>query len=216
MAAKPKAPTPDELLKPKRDPDIVAVPTRTVLSLGGQGDPNDPEFAQAIGALYGIAYTVRFSRKDAGREVFKVGPLVGEWRAEGYEVPGFEAGPGEEHRQSPPRDTWRWTLQIDMPPDLTDAELADAVEKATTKKKGKLEKSEEARRVELVRTDPVRCARILHVGPYADEPATFARMDAFLAERGLAREPWHVEVYLSDPGRTVPEKMKTGLLAKLP
>jgi hypothetical protein len=56
---------------------------------------------------------------------------------------------------------------------------------------------------------------ILHTGPYADEPETFDRLATFLAGQGVEREPWHVEVYLSDPSRTKPENMKTGLLAKI-
>jgi hypothetical protein len=89
------------------------------------------------------------------------------------------------------------------------------VEAATTKRKGKLEGSEEARRVRLARIAGGRFARILHTGPYATEPESFRKIGALLDGLGLEREPWHIEVYLSDPGRTAPEKLETMLLAKV-
>ena len=71
------------------------------------------------------------------------------------------------------------------------------------------------RRIQLLGIESSRFARILHVGPYATEPESFAKIDAMLSGQGLDREPWHVEVYLSDPSRTAPEKLKTCLLTKV-
>ena len=115
----------------------------------------------------------------------------------------------------PAREAWRWRLQMAVPPDLTQREVDEMVESATSKKGGKLEGSEEARRLRVLRIPPARYARLLHVGPYATEPESFDRIDTFLVDQGLRREPWHVEVYLSDPGRTPPEKLKTTLLTRL-
>lgn len=195
-----------ELIEAKREPDLVDVPARLALALEGAGGPERPEFTAAIGALYGIAYTIRFARKHAGRPVFKVGVLEGEWRAEGRDLPIHEV---------PERDAWRWRLLMSVPPDLTEEELTAAVDEATTKKGGKLEGSGEARRVRLVKVASARYARVLHVGLYATEPESFAKIAWLLAEKNLAREPWHVEVYLSNPNRTAPEKLKTVLLAKV-
>jgi hypothetical protein len=206
MTDKPTQHTPNVLLKAKREPDIVQVPERSVLAIEGEGVPDQPGFAAAIGALYGISYGVRFARKGAGLPVFKVGVLEGEWRAEGVDLSVHEV---------PAREAWRWRLQMAVPPDLTQREVDEMAESATSKKGGKLEGSEEARRLRVLRIPPARYARLLHVGPYATEPESFDRIDNFLADQGLRREPWHVEVYLSDPGRTPPEKLKTTLLTKL-
>jgi hypothetical protein len=206
MSTKPFLPTPEALIKAKKNPDLVDVPARLVLALDGSGGPEHPGFALAIGALYGISYTLRFARKKAGLPVFKVGVLEGEWRAEGE---------GLSLEDVPSPDQWRWRLQMGVPEDMTEGELSAGVEVATTKRGGKLEGSEEAKRIRLLRLEPARFARILHMGPYATEPESFAKIGDFLATEGLKREPWHVEVYLSDPGRTAPAKLKTALLTKI-
>ena len=206
MTDKPIQHTPEVLIKAKKQPDIVEVPERLVLAVDGAGGPEKPAFAAAIGALYGVSYGIRFARKGAGRPVFKVGVLEGEWRAEGVDLPLLE---------TPARKTWRWRVQMAVPPDLTQEELDAMVEVVTTKMGGKLEGSEEARRIRLLRTEPARYARILHIGPYSTEPESFEKIDVWLGEQGLSREPWHIEIYLSDPGRTAPEKLKTALLTKL-
>lgn len=102
-----------------------------------------------------------------------------------------------------------------VPHDVTKEELRVAVQTATTKRGGKLERSEQAQFIELLEIEGARFARVLHVGPYSTEPESFAKIDQLLSREGLAREPWHVEVYLSDPSRTAPQKLKTGLLTKV-
>jgi hypothetical protein len=204
MLRSPDSPTPVELTDAKATPDVIEVPSRSFIAISGEGAPESADFAASIGALYGIAYGLKFSRKKTGGNDFKVGALVGVWRAEARAHP---AG------QQPPRDAWRWTLQLDMPPDVTDKDVQDTVSAAVAKKGGKLEGSPYVRRVTLVRQKARRYGRILHVGPYSDEPASFATIESLLESQGLKREPWHVEVYLSDPGRVAPEKLKTVLLA---
>ena len=206
MSDKPLLPTPEALLKGKGQPDVVEVPTRLVLASHGAGGPTTPAFSAAVGALYGISYTLRFARKAAGRPVFKVGVLEGEWRAEGEDLSIHE---------TPSQDSWRWRMQMCVPADVTEEELGGAVEAATTKRGGKLEGSEEAQRIALVSIESARFARILHVGPYSTEPESFAKINQLLLEHGLGREPWHIEVYLSDPNRTAPDKLKTVLLVKV-
>ncbi len=199
-------PTPAALLKGGKEAELVEVPARTVAFLDGEGSPADPSFAASIGALYGVVYVLRALRKASRPPPFKVGPLEGAWRAEG-EHAHADTLPDPEH--------WQWSLRLGVPDDTTDAELATAVEVATTRRKGKLEGSEEARRVRLARIEGGRYARILHEGPYVGEPESFYKIAALLAGKGLRREPWHLEVYLSDPGRTPPEKLKTVLLTKV-
>jgi hypothetical protein len=203
---KPTSPTPEVLLKAKAKADLVEVPARNVLAIEGAGAPEDPAFAAAIGALYGIAYTLKFARKKAGLGDDKVGVLEGEWWSEGDD-PYFLAAP---------RSSWRWRLQIAVPAGVKKAEVRSAIQAATTRKGGKLEASREAERIELVTMAKRRYGRILHIGPYADEPSSIAKLEALLDSENLSREARHLEVYLSDPNRTAPQKLKTALLVPIP
>jgi hypothetical protein len=177
---------------------------RTAVAIDGAGPPDEPGFQRALGALYGVAYGLKFARKPGGRD-FKIGPLEGRWWAEGASAGVLVA----------PRHTWRWRLRIAVPDDVAEGEVAAVVRAAVGKKGGKLEGSDEARRVVLERIPLARVGRVLHVGPYADEPASFARMDGVLAAAGLRRARPHIEVYLSDPRRAKPEKLRTVLLGEL-
>jgi hypothetical protein len=197
-------PVPAVLLDAKTTPDVVAVPARAAVAIDGAGPPDDPSFTRALGALYGVAYGLKFSRKPSGRE-FKIGPLEGRWWAEG----------APEGILLAPRHTWRWRLRIGVPDDVAEADVAAVVRAAVTKKGGKLEGSDEATRVALERIPVTRMGRVLHVGPYANELASFARMEETLAAAGLRRARPHVEVYLSDPRRTKPERLKTVLLGEI-
>jgi hypothetical protein len=114
-----------------------------------------------------------------------------------------------------PRDTWRWRLRIAVPDDVVEADVAAVVRAAVAKKGGKLEGSEEARRVALERVPATRAGRVLHVGPYATEPESFARMGEALTAAGLRRARPHVEIYLSDPRRSKAEALKTVLLGEV-
>ena len=200
----PSLPVPAVLLDATTTPDVVDVPARSALAIDGAGPPDSPAFARALGALYGIAYGLKFARKPAGLD-FKVGPLEGRWWAEGAPEGVLQA----------PRETWRWRLRIGVPGDVVEADVVAIARAAVGKKGGKLEGSEEARRVALERIPAARVGCILHVGPYAAEKASFARMEEALAASGLRRARPHVEVYLSDPRRTKPEKLKTVLLGEI-
>jgi hypothetical protein len=197
-------PVPAILLDATTTPDVVEVPARRVVAIEGAGPPDDPAFQRAIGALYGVAYGLKFTRKAAARD-FKIGPLEGRWWAEGAPERDLRA----------PRHTWRWKLRIAVPDDVEEAEVAAVVRAAVAKKGGKLEGSEEARRVSVERIPAMRVGRILHVGPYANESSSFARMEELFTTAGLRRARPHVEIYLSDPRRSKPEKLKTVLLGEI-
>jgi hypothetical protein len=204
MLRSPVPPTPVELTGGKITPDVVEVPSRSFIAISGEGAPDSADFASSIGALYGIAYGLKTSRKKAGGDDFKVGAMVGVWRAEaGAHLAGHV----------PPRDAWRWTLQIDVPGDVTPETVHEIAAIAVTKKGGKLAGSPYAMRVDLVKEPARQFGRMLHVGPYSAEPESFETIGTMLKSQGLRREPWHIEVYLSDPGRVAPEKLKTVLLA---
>lgn len=200
----PPLPMPPALLGASLGPEVVDVPARTVVAIDGAGPPDAPDFGRSIGAIYGAAYGLKFARKKGGT-TFKVGPLEGRWWAEG----------AAEDLLLAPREAWRWCLRIAVPSDVSDEELSAVMVQAVSKKGGKLEGSAEATRVRVERLSPARLGRVLHVGPYADEPRSFARLDAAVRGAGLRPARSHLEVYLSDPRRTAPARLRTVLLREL-
>ena len=201
------SPVPRELVGATRAADIVTVPKRQCLAIDGKGSPKAPAFAQAIGALYGTAYTLKFGRKKATKPKpdFKVGPLEGRWSAD---VP-----PGATGVPSPER--WRWRLRIGVPADVTRAEVERIKGDVVAKKGGKLHGSIVVAQVFLESIPAQRAGRILHVGPYGKELASFELIAQVLEKAGLAAAPTHIEVYLNDPSRISPDKLKTVLLREL-
>ena len=198
----PPLPMPDVLYSATTQPDVVTVPARRVIACEGEGAPESDAFREALGALYGVAYTLKFGRKRAGAADFKIGPLEGHWSA---------AMPGKRFVQAP-RATWRWKLRIAVPSDVTRMEFVAAVKAVTTKKGGKLENSAVAKRVELERIGAQRVGRALHKGPYSEEGRTLDAIGRAMAREDLKPSFSHIEVYLNDPRRTAPERLKTVLL----
>jgi hypothetical protein len=195
------------LVKASTTPDIATVPARVAVAIDGQGAPASEAFLQALGALYGVAYTLKFARKKSGAsQPFKVGALEGRWAAVGGPEGPFEV---------PPPEAWTWRLRLAVPPDMTEDEVAAAIREATTKEGGKLEGSAVAKGVFLERIPEGRFGRILHIGPYADEPRSFALMAPVIEATGLHPVRQHIEVYLNAPGRTPPDRLKTVLLKEL-
>jgi hypothetical protein len=198
----PVLPMPSLLLDATEQADVVTVPARQVLAYEGQGAPESKAFQSAFGALYGIAFTLKFARKLSGGNEFKVGPLEGRWWA------GIE---GSEFVKAP-RDSWRWRLRIAVPGDVTKTEVAATIQAATTKKGGKLENSADAKKVVLEHVPAQRVGRALHVGPYAEEGRTFRAIEDALARAGVKPAFSHIEIYLSDPRRAPATRLKTVLL----
>ncbi|HET7250292.1 MAG TPA: hypothetical protein VFI79_10630 [Gemmatimonadales bacterium] len=198
-------PMPRVLRDATTTPDVVTVPTRTVLTLDGEGAPEGQTFQNSVAAIYGVAYALKFGRKNAGRGDFKIGPLEARWWTD------------HPPRRLPdvPRESWCWQLRMAMPQDVSRAELARTVETATQKKGGRLAGNPETRRVTLTALPAARCGRVLHIGPYADEGASLGRVAAAVKEALLTPGLAHVEVYLSDPRRTKPEALKTVLLLEV-
>lgn len=194
------------LVKATATPEIVTVPARLALAIDGRGAPGSDDFQQSMGALYGVTYGLKFGRKKSGRGVlFKVAALEGRWSAEGWSDPSTV----------PPPDLWTWRLRMAVPPDITDDEVTAMVSEVTHKKGGKLEGSPVAHRLFLERIPETRCGRILHVGSYSDEPHSFARLAPVIAAAALRASHHHLEVYLGDPRRTPPSKLRTVLLKEL-
>ncbi|MDE3192295.1 MAG: GyrI-like domain-containing protein [Chloroflexota bacterium] len=195
---------PRELLDATSEADIVSIPARSVIAIDGEGEPGSERFQRALRAAYGIAVTLKLARKRERRDDFAIGPLEGRWWSDQI-LPCSLA----------PRHAWRWTLRMAVPRDVTKRDLSRAVAAVTAKRGGALEKSEDARRVRLDRLPRQRVGRILHVGPYATESASLAKVRDEIERHGLSCADRHAEVYLGDPRRARPDRLRTVLLREL-
>ena len=184
------------LFAPKREPHLVEVPRFQYLMIDGEGSPQGAAFQDAIGALYSTAYTTQFRLKAAGRADFVVPPLEALWWAD-------DESAFEENR----RDEWRWTLMLIQPDHVPEEDIADAL--GALDKKGKTTAVHRSMRTELLAEG--RAVQCLYVGPYDSMGESIATMQAFAESSGLELAGKHHDVYLSDPRRTVPEKLKTVL-----
>lgn len=176
--------------------DVVDVPDLRYLMVDGHGDPNtSAAFADALGALYPVAYTLKFaSKRDLGRD-YVVPPLEGLWWAE--DMAAFTTGRDKAQ--------WSWTMLI-MVPDWVDDGMVDAALSAVAVKK------------RPARIDDVRCAvlsegtcvQTLHVGSFDDEAPVLATMhDDVIPARGFRMTGKHHEIYFSDPRRTPAGRRRT-------
>ena len=191
-----------EFYMPKNKPGIVSVPGMNYIAVRGQGDPNveDGEYKQAIELLYGIAYTIKMSKKSdhqiEGYFDYVVPPLEGFWWQEGID------GVDYAHKEN-----FQWISVIRLPDFVTREDLGWAVKEAERKKKTDFS------RVEFLTYDEGLCVQCMHIGPYDDEPATVELMHAFMEEQGYVLDindrRLHHEIYLSDARKVAPEKLKT-------
>ncbi len=173
---------------------LVTVPPMRFLMIDGQGDPNSsPAYQEALEALYALSYALKFAVKRAEGVDYAVMPLEGLWWAGGPAHFGLDS-----------RETWLWTAMIMQPEYVTQERVEEALAEVRTKKG-------------LAACDLVRfawleeglAAQIMHVGPYAEEAPTIARLHTYIAEQGCVPRDKHHEIYLSDPRRTAPERIKT-------
>ena len=184
------------LYRPPRDPVLVEVPSFDFIMVDGTGDPStSAAFEAAVGALYSFSYSVVIPMKRSGRADLKVAPLEGLWWAD-------DLGAFDPARQV--RDAWRWTLMIRQPAEIPAEVLANAFAKMAKKVGADL-----AAGVRFERFDEGRCAQLMHHGPYADEGPNIVRLHEFIAAQGLTLRGHHHEIYLSDPRRSAPDKMRT-------
>jgi hypothetical protein len=186
------------LYTPKnRDWALLTVPPQRFLAVAGTGDPNTaPAYTEAVEALYAVAYTLKFAGKRAGRD-FVVGPLEGLWYADDASV--FSAREKAE---------WSWTMLICLPDSASKTDVDAAVAAARDKKKD----LPALERVRIESLDEGLCMQLLHVGSYDEETPALVRLHGeVLPAEGLRERGRHHEVYLGDPRRTAPEKLRTVL-----
>jgi hypothetical protein len=181
--------------------EVVDVPCFHYLSIDGQIEaghmPGDsPNFAESTQAIYSAAYTLKFAlkqRKEAPID-FPVMALEGLWWT--------ETGAYDLQKA----DGWKYTLLILQPEQITQEMFAEAVVKINKKKTNPA-----LARLRLAEFSEGRCIQIMHIGPYADEARTLQKMDEYAAAHGLRLHGKHHEIYLGDPRKAQPEKMKTVL-----
>ena len=191
-----------EFYMPKNRPGIVTVPDMNYIAVRGRGDPNqeDGEYKEAIGLLYGIAFTIKMSKmgdyRIEGFFDYVVPPLEGLWWQEGTAEIDYTR-----------KEDFRWISLIRLPDFVTKADFDWAVEEAARKKKTDFSKAE------YFTYDEGLCVQCMHIGPYEDEPATVALMHAYMEQQGcvldLTDRRLHHEIYLSDARKVAPEKRKT-------
>lgn len=176
-------------------PALLEVPELPFLMIDGHGDPNTaPAYAEAIEALYAVAYTVRFALKRGPAAVdAPVMPLEGLWW-----TPDMATFSVDD------KSAWDWTAMILLPPQAT-GDVVDEARAAAAEKK----RLDAIGRVRQERYAEGLSAQILHVGPYSAEGPTIASLHAFIAERGCRLTGKHHEIYLGDPRRSAPEKLRT-------
>lgn len=175
---------------------VLDVPTMQFLMVDGHGDPNTaPEYAQALEALYPLAYKLKFaSKRELGRD-YVVMPLEGLWWADNMD--SFTTGRN--------KSQWDWTMMIMVPDWIDAAMLAEARDQVSAK--------DRPARLDDVRLETLTegwCVQTLHVGSYDDEAPLLDRMhNEFIPEQGLRMTGKHHEIYLGDPRKVAPEKLRT-------
>ena len=183
----------DEYATPK-EPRLIEVGSASYVAVEGAGKPGGTDFQSKVGDLYAMAYTLKFQSKASGPD-FVVCKLEGLW--------GVGQPPGSDLSAITP-ESWRWKLLIRIPTFLKEKDLVRA--RSTLRDKGK-EGNFEGVRLDVY--EEGRCVQMLHLGPYEEEGRTLEQMRAFMEENGLTPRLVHHEIYLSDPRRVQPEKLKT-------
>ena len=192
-----------EFYLPPVKPNIVEIPKMNFVAVRGKGDPNTEggEYQQAMSLLYGISFTIKMSYKGDhaidGYFEYVVPPLEGLWQQEGSEGAIDYSD----------KNSFEWISMIRLPDFVTAEEFSWAVSEAERKKKQDFSKAEFFSYEEGI------CVQCMHIGSYDEEPATiramteYAKANGYVTDIGKIRR--HHEIYLSDPRRTAPEKLKT-------
>lgn len=187
----------------KTDPQILSIPRFKYITLEGKGNPNLADFAVAMEAIYSMTYAIKMSyKKDnppAGYYEYKVFPLEGQWDLVDKSKPATD------------KSNFAYKIMIQQP-DFVNQMLFDTYLNALKKKK-------DNPKLSLLKYEEISdglCCQMVHLGPYDNEPASFEKMEQFCREHGYVRScKKHKEIYLSDPRKSAPEKLKTILRFKV-
>jgi hypothetical protein len=195
--------TQKDLYQPRTIPSIIDVPEMVFIMIDGHGDPNtSTEYQSAVEILYGLSYSIKMSKKSGNQPEgffdYVVPPLEGLWW---HKDGGIISDISD-------KASFAWTSMIRQPEFVT-GEAFEAAKATLGRKKPELDLSV----ARLERFTEGLCAQVLHIGSYDDEPATVALLEGFIASEGLqpnfTEKRRHHEIYLGDPRKTAPEKLKT-------
>ncbi|MCI6265792.1 MAG: GyrI-like domain-containing protein [Erysipelotrichaceae bacterium] len=193
-----------EFYLPKNKPSIVEVPKMNYLAVRGSGNPNEEngEYQKSIGLLYGIAFTIKMSYKGNykidGYFEYVVPPLEGFWWQEGVEGIDYQK-----------KEDFQFISLIRLPDFVTKKDFDWAIKEASIKKK------QDYSKVEFFTYEEGLCVQCMHIGPYDTEAMTVRLMDEYAKKKGyvvdITEKRYHHEIYLSDPRKCNPSKLKTVL-----
>ena len=185
------------VLKPLYSPQagevqLIRVPKMKYIVVDGDGEPGGRSFQEAMGVIYNLAYTMKFRSKLRQKKDYSVMAPEGLWWMKGKFDP---AKPKE----------WMWSLMVVVPDFITTKTFSDTVEQVRRKKNP----PSGLDRARLEAFDEGLCVQTMHIGPYSAESETIARLEAFAKEHGYKMVGKHHEIYLGDPRRAAPSKLRT-------
>ena len=193
-----------EFYMPKAVPAIVRIPSMNYIAVRGKGDPNEPEgeYQHALGMLYAVAYALKMSYKTEYRMEgffeYVVPPLEGLWWNESQSSPDFVD-----------KKAFKWIAMIRLPEFVKEADVEWAKAEVARKK------GLDCTTVAFMSFNEGLCGQIMHIGPYDSEPESLCALDEFIKSQGFLKDitdtRHHHEIYLSDPRKCAPEKLKTVL-----
>lgn len=191
-----------DLYQPSAKPSLIDVPEMIFIAVDCMGNPNTSvEYKTAMELLYGLSFTIKMSKMNGtqpeGYFEYVVPPLEGLWHQEGIDGIDYSR-----------KEDFNWTSMIRQPEFVTE-EVFENAKAALSKKKPGLDLS----RARYMKMTEGLCVQIMHKGPYDDEPASIEKMKAFIKEKGFAEDFYderrHHEIYLSDPRKCAPERLRT-------
>jgi hypothetical protein len=178
---------------PAGKPVLVEVPEMAFLMVDGAGDPNTVDaYREALEALFSVSYTIKFAVKKSRGFDFHVSPLESLWWSDGGDLLETD------------KSAWKWTAMMRQPDEVTAEEVAAAIEAAGRKKP-----LPALSRLRFARFGEGTSAQVMHIGPYSAEGPTIEGLRAFIAASGHEPAGRHHEIYLGDPRRAAPEKLRT-------
>ncbi|MBM3291444.1 hypothetical protein FJY84_02070 [Candidatus Bathyarchaeota archaeon] len=180
----------------KEKPELITISSGQFLTIVGRGEPGGKVYSNSLNALYSLAYTLKFKIKKEQAKDYTVMGLEGLW--------WWDKPKTFSMKDAPPRQEWNWKSMIRQP-DFVTTNILEEIRSEVYKKKG----LEEVNLVQLEVFDEGLSAQILHVGPYSDEERSIVLLNDFIKEQGYQHRGHHHEIYLNDPNRTAPEKVKT-------
>lgn len=184
----------------KSKPELLTIGKAPFLSITGKGDPSGQAYADKLQALYSVVYAVKFLYKAMDKD-FVVAKLEGLWSFDENKYAGLSA---DEAPLKIPRSEWNYRMLIRMPDFVTMEQLDQAIQSVVNKKQISL-----AAEVEWFEMEEGKVVQMLHKGPFSKEPETLKQIMVFCEEHRLSKNGLHHEIYLSDPRKTAPEKLKT-------